>query len=94
MQRTLFGRLGKDGNLNLDQVRIDDNYFKGHSTRLSLSPRTAAYAGMVAGTPSSIGCVFRWKWKLAERIPLSLFDSHPAHVGLCPFRSPVKPWIR
>ena len=28
VQRTLLGRLGKDGNLNLDEVRIDEHDFK------------------------------------------------------------------
>ena len=48
VQRTLLGRLGKDGNLNLDEVRIDEHDFKAIDKIIVIACGTAAYAGMVA----------------------------------------------
>ena len=47
VQRTLLGRLGKDGNLNLDEVRIDEHDFKAIDKIIVIACGTAAYAGMV-----------------------------------------------
>ena len=48
VQRTLLGRLGKDGNINLDEVRIDEHDFKAIDKIIVIACGTAAYAGMVA----------------------------------------------
>ena len=48
VQRTLLGRLDKDGNLNLDEVRIDEHDFKAIDKIIVIACGTAAYAGMVA----------------------------------------------
>ena len=48
MQRTLLGRLGENGALNLDEVRIDEHDFKGIDKIIVIACGTAAYAGMVA----------------------------------------------
>ncbi len=47
VQRTLFGRLD-DGNINLDEVRIDEHDFKAIDKIIVIGCGTASYAGMVA----------------------------------------------
>ncbi|WP_101671075.1 glutamine--fructose-6-phosphate transaminase (isomerizing) [Bifidobacterium anseris] len=48
VQRTLFGRLDDDGNINLDEVRIDEHDFKAIDKIIVIGCGTASYAGMVA----------------------------------------------
>ncbi|HCA73872.1 MAG TPA: glutamine--fructose-6-phosphate transaminase (isomerizing), partial [Bifidobacterium sp.] len=48
VQRTLLGRLDKNGNLNLDEVRIEEHDFKAIDKIIVIACGTAAYAGMVA----------------------------------------------
>ena len=48
VQRTLLGRLDENGNINLDEVRIDDHDFKAIDKIIVIACGTAAYAGMVA----------------------------------------------
>ena len=48
VQRTLLGRLDEHGDLNLDEVRIDEHDFKGIDKIIVIACGTAAYAGMVA----------------------------------------------
>ena len=48
VQRTLLGRLDENGNINLDEVRIDEHDFKAIDKIIVIACGTAAYAGMVA----------------------------------------------
>ena len=48
VQRTLFGRLDEDGNINLDEVHIDEHDFKAIDKIIVIGCGTASYAGMVA----------------------------------------------
>ena len=48
VQRTLFGRLDEDGNINLDEVHIDEHDFKAVDKIIVIGCGTASYAGMVA----------------------------------------------
>lgn len=48
VQRTLLGRLDEQGELNLDEVRIDDHDLKAIDKIVVIACGTAAYAGMVA----------------------------------------------
>lgn len=48
VQRTLIGRLDDDGNINLDEVRIDEHDFKAIDKIIVIACGTASYAGMVA----------------------------------------------
>ena len=80
VQRTLLGRLGKDGNLNLDEVRIDEHDFKAIDKIIVIACGTAATRAWWPNTPSSIGCVFRWKWSLPTNSVIVIRFS-PAHVG-------------
>lgn len=48
VQRTLFGRLDDEGNINLDEVRIDEHDFRAIDKIIVVACGTASYAGMVA----------------------------------------------
>lgn len=48
VQRTLLGRLDEQGELNLDEVRIDEHDLKAIDKIVVIACGTAAYAGMVA----------------------------------------------
>ncbi|MEF2737743.1 MAG: glutamine--fructose-6-phosphate transaminase (isomerizing) [Bifidobacterium choerinum] len=48
VQRTLFGRLDDAGNINLDEVRIDEHDFRAIDKIIVVACGTASYAGMVA----------------------------------------------
>lgn len=48
VQRTLIGRLDEHGNINLDEVRIDEQAFKSIDKIIVIACGTASYAGMVA----------------------------------------------
>lgn len=48
VQRTLIGRLDEDGNVNLDEMRIDENELKMVDKIIVIACGTASYAGMVA----------------------------------------------
>ena len=48
VQRTLLGRLDKHGDLNLDEVRIEEHDFRAIDKIIVIACGTAAYAGMVA----------------------------------------------
>ena len=48
VQRTLLGRLDESGDLNLDEVRIDEHEFKAIDKIIVIACGTAAYAGQVA----------------------------------------------
>lgn len=48
VQRTLIGRLDDNGNINLDEVRIDEHDFKMIDKIIVIGCGTASYAGLVA----------------------------------------------
>ena len=48
VQRTLLGRLDAHGDLNLDEVRIDEHDFKAIDKIIVIACGTASYAGLVA----------------------------------------------
>lgn len=48
VQRTLIGRMDDHGNINLDEIRIDEHELKAIDKIIVIACGTAAYAGMVA----------------------------------------------
>lgn len=48
VQRTMIGRLDDEGNINLDEVHIDEHDFKSIDKIIVIGCGTASYAGMVA----------------------------------------------
>lgn len=48
VQRTLLGRLNADGDINLDEVRIEEHDFKSIDKIVVIACGTASYAGLVA----------------------------------------------
>lgn len=93
VQRTLLGRLDENGNINLDEVRIDEHDFKAIDKIIVIACGTAAYAGMVAKY-----AIEHW-----VRIPVEVELAHEFRYRdpiLTPERwwwpspSPARPWTR
>lgn len=93
VQRTLLGRLDENGNINLDEVRIDEHDFKAIDKIIVIACGTAAYAGMVAKY-----AIEHW-----VRIPVEVELAHEFRYRdpiltperwWWPFRSPARPWTR
>ena len=92
VQRTLLGRLDKDGNLNLDEVRIDEHDFKAIDKIIVIACGTAAYAAW-------------WQYAIEHWVRIRSKWSSPTNSAIVtrflprarlwwPSRSPVRPWIR
>ena len=90
VQRTLLARTA----ISILTRSASTSMISRRSTRLSSSPAVPPPTrAWWPSTPSSIGCVFRWKWSLPTNSVIVIRFS-PRARWWWPFRSPVKPWTR
>ena len=81
VQRTLLGRLDENGNINLDEVRIDEHDFKAIDKIIVIACGTAAYAGMVAKYAIEHWVRIPVEVELAHEFRYRDPDPHPPNVG-------------
>ena len=93
VQRTLLGRLDENGNINLDEVRIDEHDFKAID-KISSSP---------AARPRTAGMVAKYAIEHWVRIPVEVELAHEfryrdpilaPRTWWWPSPSPARPWTR